>query len=832
MVSRQRSASALSQHNPLISSTPSPGGMNGVGSMNGGTGTHYLHDPEPAQLSEIPNFQGNSLPIPTFGPNSAYNTLMTRPRAHTSAGSSPSDMGGGAFGVQSRQPSRNSMLLGQPGMGLRHVSTSVLDNNSRLRGDGVVGVGGSGGMVNITGGGATGGVGAGSNGGFPIGSPPMQNGIAIPPPPPPPPPPPLPKDPGYHPHYATAGRSHGREGMMNYYGHHQQQQHHLQQQQHHLQQQQQQYGAYTPHHHPPLSSSVPKVQLTPLSVPLHNAVSAAYAPHIHHHHPPHHPQRPPPEVPMYRQPSTQSSESLTSFARTESSESDYMTPATIHSTGSSVAVQSGNRSVSASNQNPPGGITRSSHVSHSQQSPLVASNTTGPLSPDIATVWTLDRVISYLDRHEFSSEWQQAFRNLGIHGQEFLEMGQHNSTSLLQRVHPEVLRICGPNADPLKEKQAAKNIKKMVREILRLTREIPNTPPSSGPNPQNSTSAERGESPSKQPVAANQGPGRSPIRYSARSTTLPVMHNNDGSNYSSTLSDQPPFQRGSSENSFHRTTGSDSLPRGRSEFSNRALASVDQVQGRHSPSNSETSIREPPEGYGYNSNGKPSISSSPRGSPSIGYQSISTRHGKSNSTESIASSTTMSHRAGDGKGKEKALLVLGLTQPHQPPTPRQDTHEMKSSGTKFFEKVRKRIRKESKDEESMGNEDDSPTSPSWRSGVPNLPFAIPENNTSDSSLDRHSISSVDGLRGRQKNMRLVNGTTGAGNQTKKFVFVTKDGRIWVLVDVTNLETVDILRKVICGELGISEWEYASIHLTEVGHGPSGMCFVFLVLGVI
>lgn len=493
-----------------------------------------------------------------------------------------------------------------------------------------------------------------------------------------------------------------------------------------------------------------------------------------------------------------------------------------HPNGSSVSLvqqQSGNRSVSAS-QIPVGGITRSSHVSHSQQSPLVASNSSGPLSSESeAAIWTLDRVINYLDRHEFSKEWQQAFRNLNIHGQEFLDMGHHSSTSLLERVQPEVLRICGQHAEPAKERQAAKNIKKMVREMLKLTKVVPNTPPSSSGqiSPQNRndsfSSAERGESPSKQPHLKS--PVQTRFNPNNRSTTLPVMHP-DGSYSSST--EQPPYTRGSSDSrieQLHRPNGSDSGPK------SRALNNVVDQVGRHSPSNSETSIREPQESWGYsNFTGKQPISNSPRNSPSLGYQTIPThRHEKSNSTESIASSinNSMMNRAGDGKGTTKALQVLGV---HPKPVERQDTHE-KSRGTKIVDKIRRLgARKESKDDESM-DDVDSPTSPGWRSA--GVPFSIAEHNASDSSLDRHSISSVDvNLRGRQKVSRAAtaaNGVTGAANQ-RKFVFATKDGRIWVLVEVTKLDTVESLRKMVCAELGIGEWDIASIHQTEVGQGAN------------
>lgn len=740
-----------------------------------GAGTHTLHDPTDSLIlnaAEVPTFHGNSLPIPTFGSGSAYPTITpTRPRAHTSADSSPSGLGAGTFGgLQPRQPSRNSMMQGHHpgGMGLRHVSASILDSGGRVRGDG----GGGGGS------GAGGGGSAGA--GFPMGSPPQtKNGMPLPPPPPPP----LPKDAGYVPLFVP--RSHPREGTMNYHYAHPPQ--------------------YSGAYHQSASSStssLPQSQLPPLSVSPQNAYTNGnnnmlYTPHSHPH--PHsythshphslpHPHRSPPEVPqMYRQQSAQSSDSIgSSFTRTESNaDSEYMTPATTAS--GSMTISGGNRSVS--NQLSPG-ITRSSHVSHShvQQSPLasVSSTTTGPHSPDVATVWTLETVVAYLNRHELSAEWQEAFRNLNIHGGGFLEMGQHNSTSLFQHVLPEVLRICGPNADPVREKIAAKNIKKMVREILKLSQEIPNTPPSSGVNV-----SDNGESPGRTVGAAQRSPNqpRFPVQ---RGATFPANYP-DGTHHGS----DPFLPRGNE----HRAPLPDSRAR-------TALAGVDHIQRRPSPS-SEVPSRDT-DNHMF---GKQPPSNSPRNSPHPGYQPISSRHGKSNSQESVASSTA-SHRAGDGKGKEKALLVLGITRDERPVN--RSDHEVRSSGASLVGRWRKKFRRENAEDD--GNEDDSPTSPGWR--PPGLPFAIPENNTSDSSLDRTSLSSVDGVRSRVLNLRSAPVGTARSSRSV-FVFATKNGRVWVSVDLTNLDKGAAIRKEICRNMGINDYDTAAIHLTEVGQEPNG-----------
>jgi hypothetical protein len=442
-----------------------------------------------------------------------------------------------------------------------------------------------------------------------------------------------------------------------------------------------------------------------------------------------------PRQEMYRQPAAQSSE--TSFLRLESAD-DYRNPP-----------------LSAGGV----GITRSNHA----QSPSVAtSGASFSIPSDVAAVWSLDRVLNYLDRHHLPAEWVQAFRNLNICGTEFLELGY--TQGLLTYVFAEVMRIC-PNADENKERTAAKNIKKMIREILKL--------------------AQAADDISDLPPLARQ-PGRRPMS-TTRSVTMPVMAE-------SVLN---------SGDSFQRQNGSEPALRGRSEFSKAALGSVDPI--RHSPSNSESGFQ----------SGRPSASASPHGSPSLGFQT-SGRHGHSNSMESVR---------GEGKADRKALHVLGLLP--RGSTDKTDSHESnrqnsldqqqqqpRHGGGKILDKVKRRFF--SKDGES--HDDVSPTSPGWKHSLPNLPFASAEYNGSSSSIDRVSISSVDGMRRHR--------TSNAASNKASYAFVTKDGRVWILIDVTNIETPYALRREICANLDINDWENATITLAEIGqkapHGKTSL----------
>lgn len=107
---------------------------------------------------------------------------------------------------------------------------------------------------------------------------------------------------------------------------------------------------------------------------------------------------------------------------------------------------------------------------------------------------------------------------------------------------------------------------------------------------------------------------------------------------------------------------------------------------------------------------------------------------------------------------------------------------------------------------------ESPTSPYMPRQPPSLSLSKPPLNGSETSLAQRppsgstmSEEEKSGIRGRTKI------TLG-----KKFVFVTPDHWNYRLIDITELETADALRSVICLELGVQDPELAQIFLTEAG----------------
>lgn len=405
-------------------------------------------------------------------------------------------------------------------------------------------------------------------------------------------------------------------------------------------------------------------------------------------------------------------------------------------------------------------------------SPLATSNSSSSalsINPDVAALWTLERVLGYLERHHYATEWQQAFKNLNIHGEVFLELAQNQG--LLTYILPEVMRI-NPNADESSEAVSARNIKKMIRELLRVA-----------------NSVEENEHPVSRAQRFN----------NRRSSTMPANYQEKNGSVSE-HSFGP--SRGSSETSI----APQRPPPSRNDTSKSVLGSVDNI--RHSPSNSETNLR--------------SIQASPQASANLNTGGA-IRHGHTPSTESVASST-VGHRPGDGKGDKKALIMLGLAPRHEKPespldksASRMDFPEHRHGGGKILEKVRKKFWPH----REGGEDDDSPTSPGWRGMMPpTLPFAS-ENNGSSSSIDRASISSMDtSRRARAHSGRLP------FSSKPSYALATRDGRVWYTIELTELSTGDAVRKEICNNLNILEWEGTSVYLTEVGQSTHRECHLY------
>ena len=274
------------------------------------------------------------------------------------------------------------------------------------------------------------------------------------------------------------------------------------------------------------------------------------------------------------------------------------------------------RSILAANQNPTGTLSRQANVP--LQSPSVATGVQ-PIFPDHGLFWTPDRVIAWLDRNGFSREWQEAFKNLNIHGTDFLEIGLRYSPQL-QAVLPEVLRLCGPNADPEREHKAGKRIKSLVGGMVKL-----------GANAQTPASVPMSpgyfdESPGK---GFLKGSGRQAPSNTNRRPTLSEMYDNPNGQSDPRMSTelQP------------RAASDQQAPTRRNEYTKATMGNIGNTKGA-SPSNSVISLHQ-----GVTSQGpygppssRPVLQDSPQSSPSPSQPPVPGRHTKTNSQESIASS--------------------------------------------------------------------------------------------------------------------------------------------------------------------------------------------------
>ena len=259
--------------------------------------------------------------------------------------------------------------------------------------------------------------------------------------------------------------------------------------------------------------------------------------------------------------------------------------------------------------------------------PLQSPSTTSavqPISPDHGLFWTLERVVAWLERNNFSREWQDAFRNLNIHGMDFLEIGQRYSPQPHQTILPEVLRLYGPNADLERENKAGKRIKSLLREIMILGQNAPVISPTP---PLGNVPMAPGYSEDSSGKGFIKGSGRQAKPSANRRATLSETYDNPSgqSDPRASAELQP------------RAASDQQVPTRRSEYSKSALGGINNVRGQ-SPSSSVTSLHHGGNSQGPYASSSRGLQDSPQSSPSPSYQNMPGRHAKTNSQESIASS--------------------------------------------------------------------------------------------------------------------------------------------------------------------------------------------------
>lgn len=113
----------------------------------------------------------------------------------------------------------------------------------------------------------------------------------------------------------------------------------------------------------------------------------------------------------------------------------------------------------------------SSHSSNDARTDRPFASTEGQ---DTLTIyWNLERVIAFLQAHGFSSELEETFRRLDLHGSTFLALGKTNASKgpslMYTTIHPKWAEITvehGHTFDTTKAREEGKRLRKLVRSIV------------------------------------------------------------------------------------------------------------------------------------------------------------------------------------------------------------------------------------------------------------------------------------------------------------------------------------------------------------------------------
>jgi mitogen-activated protein kinase kinase kinase len=481
-------------------------------------------------------------------------------------------------------------------------------------------------------------------------------------------------------------------------------------------------------------------------------------------------------------------------------------------------------------------------------------NSTSPLDP--GSQWPMDRVLVWLAANGFSKEWQDTFENLGICGADFLDLGRgvngRANAKMHQVVYPQLARFCSKSKtgwDQAKEREEGKRLRKLIR------RSGDNDPGSAGPghrrresgmlasastegNLENSPDLGRQETSLTPSTAGIEGsPGKQlPAQLTSnsgsrqshpRSSTLPVY-----SKHSSQTSTPIDPVHGDSFGGHGRAAAAEQNYR-------NALNNSGQ-RGRHSP-NASSDVVNAATGFVPSPNGSPALGHvipSPGGNSGISPSSHG--HSKSSSVD-LANKAAVHLRTGtvgpgyadslrNGMGSASGEVPLSGRfyenrrngQEGTRPSPLEGRHWSNESApvskepskgflSKFMHRGKKNDGAQPSPEEQQL---DSPTSPAGtRPLVPTVPHSKGANGSDMSLLPRPASTSTLAEEERFRPHRV---DAVKGKSMKIFIFVTPDGLNYRLIDITEIDSAEALRRVICSELNLHDPQYTQIFLTEPG----------------
>lgn len=410
------------------------------------------------------------------------------------------------------------------------------------------------------------------------------------------------------------------------------------------------------------------------------------------------------------------------------------------------------------------------------------------IPPDLPGKWPLDNVLLWLAANHFSHEWQETFKNLNIHGAQFLELGSQkggrgNFGMMHQLVYPRLITECiisKVNWDQLREREEGKRMRRLIRSIVTgKPFDGTKTLPAHASKESLSGAYTQGvgtdvESPNTPVKAGSSSRGFS----QSRSTTMPTLSNTMSSD--------------SNHRSILKNIDIDSSRRLSPNLSD------------HGDGNYRSALRSDSPGS------SPKFPTGFQPQPSSGNLSPSHRfhHKSRNSTDSVSSN--MAHYGSGVPPEVGQILRNGMSGigdminasrggryngdgKHSGSTERPGSAEPSSAkDNKSFLGFLKWKNKQREDGSFPSPEDgESPTSPNLlrpRFGTP-PPEAVPD-------------SAPTFRRNR--------------NSPRVFVLVTLDGWNYRLCDVTDCDTATDLRTCFCMNLGLPDPKGFEVFLTELG----------------
>lgn len=430
---------------------------------------------------------------------------------------------------------------------------------------------------------------------------------------------------------------------------------------------------------------------------------------------------------------------------------------------------------------------------------------------DAAVQWPLERVVGWLARNGFSKDWQETFKSLELQGADFLELGhgsngRGNLGKMHQVVYPQLAKECqksGTGWDQARERDEGKQMRKLIRQIqddgseVKFTdrRRESQTLPSASTDGGVENSPNLGWDSPFPPF----GPAAAENTYSQHPAHRPPPASISKQNTQIRPGTAPSAQK-------HDAAESDPAINQRSEFSRSALANLDEYR-RQSPSSTSDGGMFPPPSF------KAHEDSPQSGSPAAQH-AFSVQSGLTSSSTGDLTSRFEHHRGNSadsfsGRGNSTMPRFYEnrkQTQDNTRLTP-QDTG--KDPGKGFFQFFKKKSRYHDSNPSPEDQLLDSPTSPSFmRHNGLNSPFNKSSYNNSDLSLGERPLSSS--FSDYEKS------TARLKSAKQRYVMATLDGWNYRLVDITDADTAESLRTVICHNLGIMDWHNAQIAVTEPG----------------